>query len=108
MYKIQKSVTLMGLAFVFCAALPVGSNAEIHTLEAESKVNGPNDKMIECVEQKCFKPIRDCLTTDKACLDVSKIPLKAACYSTCSQKLPSIQTCYVTICMKNNLQSEKE
>lgn len=82
----------MGLAFVFCAALPVGSNAAKEEVES-------NATMITCVEA-CFKPITDCI---KDCKGTSPKE-RAICYSACAQKIASINKCYGT-CEANNIQN---
>lgn len=98
MRTISHSIKFISLGLLFCAAMSVKSNAD--------KVNvavNPNQTMIDCLKT-CFDPTK-CI--NDLCPKASSPAAKGPCYSTCSQKIPSIQKCYMT-CMTNSLKSERE
>lgn len=99
MRTISHSIKFISLGLLFCAAMSVKSNAD----KVKVAVN-PNQKMIDCIKTTCFDPIK-CI--NDSCPKASSPIEKGNCYSTCSQKIPSIQKCYMT-CMTNSLKSERE
>lgn len=86
MYKIQNSLKLMGLALLFWAAMPAGSNAAKEEVELHAD-------MLACV-QGCTKQLNTCIN---ACPDNPNKAAVLTCFTKCSATTPptpSFAACY--------------